>query len=204
MYGLLLAAIGRAPEALRAARRAHELDPLCLVVASSMAWVHYLAGDHHTAIEQCGMTLEMEQGFLPARRVMAAALQQSGHPVEATMELEKALSYTPDDPVALAWLANARAAAGNQKAASATAAQVRAYSGSRQLSAYHLALAELGAGDPDAALTALERATDDRDPSLANVAAEPRFETLHGEPRFAQLLSRLNLNLNTNTNLNTN
>jgi TolB-like protein len=193
LYGLLLAALGRQPEAIREARRAHGLDPLCLVVSTSTAWVHYLARDYHTAIEQCGMTLEMEQQFVPARRLMAAALLQSGHPVEATMELEKALAHEPGDPVALSWLAHAKAAAGQHASASSIAARVRAYDGPKRLSQYHMAIAELGAGDPDAALSALERASEERDPALVNVATEPRFTSLHNEARFTALLERLKL-----------
>ena len=196
VYGLLLAALGRAAEAEREARRAQALDPLCLIVGTSAAWVHYLAGDYHTAIEQCGMVVEMDQTFLPARRVMAASLQQSGHPVEATMQLEQALTIAEDDPVALAWLAHAKAAAGQPAAASTLAARLRDYDGTYVVSAYHAAIAQLGAGDPDAALSSLERAYERCEPGLVNIAREPRFEQLHREPRFAALLERLNLNTN--------
>jgi TolB-like protein/tetratricopeptide (TPR) repeat protein len=193
VYGLLLAALGRGAEAEREARRAHTLDPLCLVVGTSRAWVNYLARDYHTAIEQCGVVVEMDQRFLPARRVLAASLQQSGHPVEATMQLEQALSVAGDDPVAIAWLAYARMAAGQHAAASAMAAELSRYAGPFYLSPYHLAIAQLGAGNPDAALTALDQAYETRDPALVNVGIEPRFESLHNEPRFRTLLQRLKL-----------
>jgi TolB-like protein/Tfp pilus assembly protein PilF len=192
-YALLLAALGRGAEAEREARRAYALDPLCLVVGTSLAWVNYLARDYHTAIEQCGVVVEMDQRFLPARRVLAVSLQQSGHPVEATMQLEQALAVASDDPVAIAWLANARMAAGQHAAASALAAQLTGYRGSYYVSPYHLAIAQLGAGDPDAALTSLERAQAECDPALINVAIEPRFQSLHSESRFAALLQRLKL-----------
>jgi TolB-like protein/Tfp pilus assembly protein PilF len=192
-YGLLLAARGRYVEAQREARRALELDPLCLVVGTSAAWVHYLSGDYHSAIEQCGVVVEMDQRFLPARRLMAVALLQSGHPVEATMQLEQALTVADDDAVALAWLAHAKAAAGQHAVASQVAARLRDYTGPYRVSPYHSALAQLGAGDPDTALSSLEQALERCDPALVNLGAEPRFQQLRDEPRFRHLLVRLNL-----------
>ena len=195
LYGLLLAALGRRREALHEAKRAHALDPLCLVASTSTAWVHYLAHDHHTAVEQCAMTLKLEPAFLPARRLMAAALQGVQRPHEAIAELEKALAQAPDDPVTLAWLVHARAAAGDASGAAADAARVRAYAGPRPLSLYHLAIAELGDANHPAALAALERAVEERDPAVANIATEPRFAALHGNPCFTRLVDRLGLTL---------
>jgi TolB-like protein/Tfp pilus assembly protein PilF len=193
LYGLLLAALGRRREALHEAKRAHALDPLCLVASTSTAWVHYLAHDHRTAVEQCAMTLKLEPAFLPARRLMAAALQGLQRPDDAIAELEKALAQAPNDPVTLAWLVHARGAAGDASGAAAAAARVRAYGGPRSLSLYHLAIAELGDGHHAAALIALERAVDERDPAVANIATEPRFAPLHGNQCFTRLVDRLGL-----------
>lgn len=44
-YGAMLIVLGRPQEALREIERAVEMDPLCLVVSTSAAWVNYLAGD---------------------------------------------------------------------------------------------------------------------------------------------------------------
>ena len=193
VYGLLLAALGRRREALHEAKRAHALDPLCLVASTSTAWVHYLAHDYRTAAEQCAITLKLEPAFLPARRLMAASLQGLDRPCEALTELESALAQVPDDPVTLAWLAHARAFAGDAAGATRAAARVRAHAGPRPLSLYHLAIAELGDGNPEAAMAALERAVEDRDPAVVNIATEPRFAPLHGNHCFTRLVDRLGL-----------
>ena len=192
MYGVLLASLGRGTEASREARRARTLDPLCLVVGTSAAWVNYLGGDYHSAIEQCGMVIEMDPRFLRARRVLAVALLESGHPREAIIELERALELGPDDPLTTAWLAHARAAAGDAAHARGLAARAVANEG-RHVPSYHIAFAHLAAGDREAALSSLERAPDECDPAVVYTAKEPRFAPLHGEPRFQQLLARLNL-----------
>jgi predicted Zn-dependent protease len=139
------------------------------------------------------MTLKLEPAFLPARRLMAAALQGLERPHDAVVELEKALAQVPDDPVTLAWLVHARAAAGDAAGAAAAAARVRAHTGPRPLSAYHLAIAELGDGNPGAAIAALERAVEERDPAVANIATEPRFAPVHAHPCFVRLVDRIGL-----------
>ena len=58
---------------------------------------------------------------------------------------------------------------------------------------YHLALAHTGIGHLDLAIAALETAADQRDPALMQTAVDPRLRPLHGHPRFAVLLRRLNL-----------
>jgi TolB-like protein/Tfp pilus assembly protein PilF len=194
MYGGLLAGLGRTLEADREARRARTLDPLCLVVGSSSAWVNYLKGDYHTAIEQSGVVVEMDPRFVRGRRVLAVSLLQSGHPIEATVELQRALDVEPDDPVTLAWLAHAKAATGDPAAASTLLARALNQAGSRIVPAYHLAIAQLAAGNPEAAIESLERAVADCDPALIYLAAESRFAPLRDEPRFAELVNRLKLN----------
>jgi hypothetical protein len=58
---------------------------------------------------------------------------------------------------------------------------------------YHRALACAGLGDIDGAFVALEQACLDRDPVLAHVAVEPRFEPLRSDDRYRRLLDRLRL-----------
>ena len=73
-YGQFLAARGRIQEASAAADRACDLDPLCLVVNTSAAWVRYLAREYQGTIERCRHTLDMDEAFVPARRLLAVAL----------------------------------------------------------------------------------------------------------------------------------
>jgi hypothetical protein len=58
---------------------------------------------------------------------------------------------------------------------------------------FHLALAYTGLGDLDDAFAALDQAWLDRDPALATLDAEPRFEPLRSDPRYAVLIDRIKI-----------
>ena len=77
-YGVMLASLARHAQAIRESERACELDPLCLAVNTSAAWVRYAAGDYGAAIEHCRRTMEMDARYPAARRLLGAAYLQSG------------------------------------------------------------------------------------------------------------------------------
>lgn len=191
-YAALLAALGRHAMAVREAERARELDPLCLTVGTSAAWVRYAAGDYAVAVRLCRHTLDMDPGFPAARRLLGAALLMSGQVDEALAQLSSA-GTSVDDVVTLAWLAHAQACAGARAEAVALVERVRALSATRYVSGYHLALPLVALGEHDRAFAALDDAWVDRDPSLTHVWVEPRFDPLRDDPRFHALLERLHM-----------
>jgi hypothetical protein len=58
---------------------------------------------------------------------------------------------------------------------------------------FHVALAYTGLGSWDEAFAALESAWADRDPALATLDAEPRFEPLRGDARYRALIDRIRI-----------
>ena len=193
-YGMMLSVQCRHAEAIRAAERACELDPLCLVVGTTAGWVRYAAGDFDAAIDHCRNTIDMDPAFVAARRVLAAAYLQAGRQTEALAELESAVSLTEDpNPLLLSWLAHAKAVTGNRRDATSLIAQTRALEGERYVSPYHLAMAYAGLQDFDKAFELLEQAWLDRDPALGMVNVEPRFDRLREDSRYPELLQRMNL-----------
>lgn len=189
----MLSALGHHAEAIRESERACVLDPLCLTVGASAAWVAYAAREAEASIQFARNTLDMDPGFLPARRVLGAAYLLAGDSDAACRELETSLSAGGrPDMVTCAWLAHARATRGETAAARALVAHA-ADQREGYVSRYHLAIAHAGLGDVDAAFDALDAAWLDRDPSLATLAVEPRLTALRDDARFDDLLVRLNL-----------
>jgi TolB-like protein/Tfp pilus assembly protein PilF len=194
-YAVMLTSLGRHAQAIRESDRACELDPLCLAVNTSAAWVRYAAGDYAAAIDQCHRTMAIDDRYYPAaRRLLGAAHLQLGQAREALQVLEAACEADVD-PVAMAWLAHARAVLGDRAAAVGWLTRLERLARQRYVSPHHLAIAHTGLGDLDAAFAALEDAARDRDPALANVAVDPRFAPVRADRRCIELMSRLGLQL---------
>jgi TolB-like protein/Flp pilus assembly protein TadD len=192
-YAVMLAALSRDAEAEREAQRALELDPLCLVVNTSVAWIQYLTGDLEAAVERCRHVVDMSSRFMTARRLLGATYLEAGRYTEAIAAFEEGLAIAGDDPLQMAWLAHARGSGGDRRSASELMDVLLKPTTDRHVSAYHLALAYVGLGDFDAAFAALDRACADRDPVLLDVAVEPRFEPLRSHERYRHLLDRLGI-----------
>jgi TolB-like protein/Tfp pilus assembly protein PilF len=191
LYGHFLAAMSRFGEAKAEADRACDVDPFCLTVTTSAAWVRYAAAEFDTAIDRSRHVLDMDAAHLPARRLLGAALLGAGKPDEAVVELAAAAGG--GDPVSLAWLAHAKALAGARDEAIEMVSRLEAEADNVYVSRYHLAIAHSGLGNRDAAFALLEKACEDRDPSVVNVNVESRFEPLRRDHRYAALLDQLGL-----------
>jgi tetratricopeptide (TPR) repeat protein len=137
--------------------------------------------------------VETEPQYLAAYRVLAAALLRCGRLNEAIAVLESALRSAERDPMLMAWLAHAHAAAGRHHVGRDLVQRLAALKDVRHVPAYHLAIAHAGLDDVDAAFAALHQAAEDADPALAFVMVEPRFEPLRSDARFARLKESLAL-----------
>jgi TolB-like protein/Tfp pilus assembly protein PilF len=193
LYGQFLATMSRFPEAKAEADRACDFDPLCLVVTSSAAMVRYIAGEYSAAIDRSRHVLDMDPSFAYARRILGAALLGAGKTEDAVFELEEAAGPTGEDRVSLAWLAHAKALTGSRDEARGIVARLEAPGDRSYVSGYHVAIAQTGLGNRDAAFKLLEKSCEDREPSIMNLAVEPRFEPLRRDPRYAALLAHLRL-----------
>jgi TolB-like protein/Tfp pilus assembly protein PilF len=192
LYGLFLMAQGRSRDAREMVERACDLDPLCLVSNTGAAWVRYLSRDYESAIEQCRHTLDMEASFAGTHRVLSAALVQVGRVAEAIAQLES-FAGSHRDPSMLAGLAHALAVNGERARAAEVVACAERLAADQYVSPYHLAIACAGLEDVDRAFAQLDRACEDRDPAIMNVAIDPRFDLLRSDTRYAALAGRLNL-----------
>jgi len=191
-YAFLLAVQHRYEDAIRAAELARELDPLCLVPSMAAAWTRYVARQFEEVVVECRHTLDLGPTFVPAWRLLAAAQLQLGAPRDAIASLEEARRRAGDNPQLLAWLAHAYGIAGRDTDGVQVLRSITSRPGS-YVSPYHLAVGYVGLGSVEAAFDCLTQAYVDRDPMIASLAVEPRFDTLRDDPRYAELLELMNL-----------
>jgi tetratricopeptide (TPR) repeat protein len=191
-YAVFIAVRGQGAEALVAADRACEIDPLCLVMNTSAATVRYFGRDYEAALARCRDVADMDAAFVPGRRLAAASLVQLGRCDEAVAELASVPEWRMD-PVSLAWMGQALAVGGNAARAREVLGQLRRMEETRFVSAYHVALLHAALGDAGAAFGMLEHACEVRDPWLDTLAVEPRMASLRADSRFQMLVDRLGL-----------
>lgn len=206
---LLLAWLGRASEARSEIARARELDPLSPVVQASAGWIEYYGGDPAAAAEAARATLAAHPDFVPARALLGVALLVSGRTEEALPELERAAavraSASESEPTEgataestegslnLALLVHGLGRAGRVQDARAGLARLRRRARIGYVSPYHLAIALLGGGREEDALTELERAAAERSPQLVTLPTEPLLAPLGDRPSFRRIVTRTGL-----------
>ena len=98
-----------------------------------------------------------------------------------------------EDAVSLAWLAHAKALAGERDEAGALTVRLASNAPGMYVPRYHLAIAHTGLGDRDAAFALLATAFADREPAVVNLKVEPRFDPLRRDVRYSALLRQLRL-----------
>jgi len=188
---LLLSALGRHDESIVEIRRAHDLDPLSLIISTAVGRVLHFQRKYEDAIEQCRRTLDMDAQFIQARLDLGMACAQAGRHDEAIAQFESALA--PDDPrsVMRAVLGHIYGRAGRVSQAEAVLQDLERRYRRGDASSYDLSLTVIGLGRAAEALDWLERACETRSGLLVYLKVEPMFDSIRGEPRFAGLMQRL-------------
>jgi TolB-like protein/tetratricopeptide (TPR) repeat protein len=191
-YAWFLAARRPGAEAIAVADRAFSLDPLCIVMQTCAADVHFLARDYEGALSRSRHALAMDPESERARRSAALALVQLGRADDAVAIFdtvpERSASLT-----SLALKGCALVAAGQADRARAIARRLERRSRDGIVSPYHLAALYTALGDADAAFAQLARACAAGDPWLDAVCVDPRFDSLRGDDRLRAIRARLGL-----------
>lgn len=187
-----LAPQGRLPEALAELEQAHHLDPLSLIIATSVGTIYDMQRQYERAREYYEKVLEMEPRFVRAHLSAGRSYLHQNLCREAIAMFEKARELMPSSPVPLALLAHAYNVSGARVEAERLRHALEQYSRTCNVPSYLLARACLDF-DNDRAFAFLERALDERDPRLPHMGVSPIWDCLRDDPRFATLLNRMGL-----------
>jgi serine/threonine-protein kinase len=192
-YAQFLSGMGRHVEAIAEAERSLELDPLSLISHTGVGDVMFYARRFERSIAYYRKCLEMDATFGPGHTDLARSLEHVGQPNEAVEEFLAGTTAPSEKPAPSTGLAILLERAGRHDEALAMMEQVLALPPERFVSPYGVASFYAVIGDSERALDWLERAYAVRDGTLVGVKVHPRLDGLRGEPRFRDLLARMNL-----------
>jgi len=191
-YSILLTVLGRHDEAVAEMKTARELDPLSLIVNSLEGQALFYAGRDTEAIDRLNKTFEIEPNFWIARLQLARVLIQQKRFNEAIAESKKAADFSGSNSEAVSLLGYALAKAGRREEALTSLAELESRSNQRYVPAYNIAALCNGLGERDEAFKWLEKAFKERDARMMLLKVEPRWNDLRSEPRFIDLMRRMN------------
>ena len=186
----LLASQGRFDEAVVEIERAQKLDPLSVSIMTDIGDIHLWAGRYDQAIAHAREALELEPDYAVAHNVLGMALLKQQRTAEAIGELEQA-ARLEDLPRMLSTLGYAYAVAGRSDDALRIRERLEALAKTRYVSPFALAVVDTGLGRTDSAFAQLERAFAEHSDTMVILRAYPLFESLRGDPRFADLVRRV-------------
>lgn len=192
-YSYFLTAMGRFPEAVDQAKEAQQIDPLSLSINTTLASRYRDVHDNDRCAELDRKVLEMDASFVPAYSSLAVLYEGQGSWQQAIDEFKKAEELSPDSVSVLTQLAYAYGRAGQMEEARKTIGRLTQISKQHYVSSFELAGAYMGTGDTSNALRLLQNAYQKRESQMPFLARDTRFDPLHSDPRYQDLVRRLAL-----------
>jgi TolB-like protein/DNA-binding winged helix-turn-helix (wHTH) protein/TPR repeat protein len=181
------AMLGRLDEGLRLNRRAVDLDPLNADSWEHLAETEFFMGRLDQAATDFKKALELNPDVVAAHMMLSQIYVTQGRPQDALPEIELA-RY---DPVRAFLYPIAYYALGREKESDAALSElITKYHAS---CAYQIAAIYAFRNQSDEAFEWLDRAYAQRDGGLIGTKVDPSLKNLHGDPRFAAFLKKLNL-----------
>ncbi len=194
-FASYLVAMSRFDEAVAETRRTQELDKTSLIINSHFGLIYFFSWRFDDAIAACRKTIELDPKFFVARRYLGLAYAQKGLYKEAIAEYEKAMEASKGSPLMRAEYASVLALGGERDKAQAELDKLTGMieKKERYISAYHIATIYVALKDRDSAFKWLDTAFAERADWMVFLNVDPRFNSLRSDPRFTDLLRRMNL-----------
>jgi len=192
-YAEYLVGVGRLGEALVEAKRAQELDPLSSIIKTVTAYIYYLSRRYDRAAQQCQEILSLDPHFGFAHAVLGLTHLRMSEYSEAITELQRAVADQGDDPKMIAGLGYAYAVSGDNIKARELMDGIASRYGRTYFPSYQMAILYSGLGNNDRVFEYLRKAVEERDGWLFWLKTDPRLDRVRADPRFQDLLRRMNL-----------
>jgi eukaryotic-like serine/threonine-protein kinase len=192
-YGWYLVSVGRVNEAILEGRRGAELDPLSSEASMIFGQILLLAHRNDEAIEQLRKTLDIDAAYWQGHIILGRTYAAKGLLSEALAEFQKARSLEDTIAEPLAEVGRGYALQGKKAEAHKVLQELQERGKGGVVSRFLIATVYAGLGDRDQAFAFFDKAYEDRSWYLPMVNVWPGLDNLRSDPRFADLLRRMNL-----------
>jgi TolB-like protein/Flp pilus assembly protein TadD len=189
----VLSDLARHNEAASEATQAIALEPMVPLFRALGAMFLHHAGHNDKAYSTLQKALEIEPNFWITHLTLGKVLIQQQKYAEAVAEFEKAKELSHGNSEAIASIGYAAALAGYPLRARAVLDELKSLANQRYVPPFNLALAYHALGSQNQAVSALDRACEERDVRLRLLKVDPRWDSLRSNPRFAAILNRIGL-----------
>ncbi|HUU15503.1 MAG TPA: tetratricopeptide repeat protein, partial [Terriglobia bacterium] len=191
-YAVFLTSMGRHAEAIAEIRKARELDPLSIRIYANVGLVLYSAREYDQALEELRKVLELDPNDLASNEWLGWVYSQKGMYEEAIAAFRRAQDLSTGGGESPLILAYGYAVAGKRGEALKILAALKNPSRRSYLPPVLVAIVYVGLGDKEEALAWLEKGYAERAASLDYLKVGPMFDPLRSDPRFQDLLRRMN------------
>jgi serine/threonine-protein kinase len=186
-----LTAMKRFDEAIAESKRAEELDPLLPIIGADLGQILTRARRFDEAIAQLDKVIRLDQNFWVAYWYLGQAYHAKGQYAEAGAAYRKGLALSDNNLLIKALLIRSLVKTGERDEAVKLLGELQAESKSRFISNSLFAIAYGGLGEKDKAFAYLEKDIAERGSRPPQIAVSPVWDDLRDDPRFADLVRRV-------------
>ncbi len=191
-YAHILSNQARHDEAITEIKLAREIDPMNLLTSALYGQFLFYAGRDDEAVAMINKVLEIEPNFWVANNALGRVYIRQERYSEAIVILEKSIEWSGGSVEPITQLGYALAKSGNREQALETLSELRSRAANTYVPAYNFAVIHNGLGQKEEALSNLEKSFNEREVQLTFVKIDSRWNNLRTEPRFIDLMKRMN------------
>jgi tetratricopeptide (TPR) repeat protein len=183
--------MGRNSDGMFELRKAQSLDPVSLIISADIADALCVAHLYDEAVQQSKKTLEMDPNFAIGHYELGQAFEQKHMHDEAIAEFQRAIELSGHSGAFDSNLGYVYAVSGRKEEALNIVKSLEARHDQNPSAGTDIALIYVGLGDPDQAMSWLNKAYEAR--FKASILLRPAFDSLRSDARFQDLLRRVGL-----------
>lgn len=183
---------GNFETALSLEKKALSLNPTSIIYNNGLLRVFYFSEDYSKAVIQAEEILELDNRSAPTHFLLAMTYSQMGLFEEALLHIDIAIQLRSDIDAIIA-KAYIYALMGDNPEVEKIIFGILSNVPPEKIDFTYLATVYSAMNDKDEAFANLEKSLEKGGPELILLKVNPKFKNLHGDPRFHDLLEKLNL-----------